>query len=176
MSKPLRQLSLAFVVALLLPAAAPAQYDIPNDVVGNGGEESSSTNFGIRGTVGQPALGATTAGSYIVESGYWYGPGTVVTAIGDRDGEPAYQNRLRQNHPNPFNPTTTIQFELAERAHARIAVYDVAGRLVTMLVDRELDPGVHSVTFNAGGLASGVYFYRIEAGPFSDVKKLVLLK
>ena len=176
MIKPLRFVVLATAVAFFLPASATAQFAMPKDVVGSGGTDASSTSFGIRGTVGQSAIGLTAGDSFSKKIGYWYGPGMTVTAIGDRDDRPVRVFRLHQNHPNPFNPTTTIRFDLPERAHARIVVYDAAGRRVMDLVDEELGPGVHRVTFDARHLASGVYFYRIQAGSFTDVKKLVLLK
>ena len=83
---------------------------------------------------------------------------------------------LEQNYPNPFNPTTTIKFTLPKNSNVKLAVYDILGRLVTKLVDGNLTAGYHTVQFNASNLASGVYFYRIEAGNFVQVKKLMLLK
>jgi hypothetical protein len=83
---------------------------------------------------------------------------------------------LEQNYPNPFNPTTTIEFALPKNSNVKIAVFDILGRLITKLVDGNLNAGYHKVQFNASNLASGVYFYRIEAGNFVKVKKLMLLK
>jgi hypothetical protein len=94
---------------------------------------------------------------------------------------PAYTCHLGQNFPNPFNPVTTVRFGLERREHAKVRIYDVAGRLVRVLVDEVLDAGPHEVTWegrNSLGLevASGVYFCRMEAGYFQDVRKLVLLR
>ncbi|MEG8947010.1 T9SS type A sorting domain-containing protein [Rosettibacter firmus] len=83
---------------------------------------------------------------------------------------------LLQNYPNPFNPTTTIEFGLPEKSNVKISVYDILGRLVTTLLDKNLNAGYHKVTFNASNLTSGVYFYKIEAGNFVKVKKLMLIK
>ncbi|AFN73325.1 hypothetical protein MROS_0081 [Melioribacter roseus P3M-2] len=83
---------------------------------------------------------------------------------------------LEQNYPNPFNPTTTIKFSLPEKSIVKIAVYDLLGRLVANLVNGEYAAGYHTIQFNASDLASGVYFYRIEANDFVSVKKLMLLK
>ena len=83
---------------------------------------------------------------------------------------------LEQNYPNPFNPTTTIKFSLPKNSNVNLSVYDILGRFVTKLVDGDLKAGHHEVQFNASNLASGVYFYRIEAGNFVKVKKLMLLK
>lgn len=79
-------------------------------------------------------------------------------------------------YPNPFNPTTTISFELPNANFVHLAIYDVSGRLVTDLINGWRDSGVHEVTFDGSGLASGVYLYRIEAGEFTAVRKMVLVK
>jgi hypothetical protein len=83
---------------------------------------------------------------------------------------------LFQNAPNPFNPATLIRFNLPKRSLISLRIYDVAGRLVADLVNGWRDAGSHAVTFDGSGLASGVYLYRIEAGEFSAVSKMVLMK
>jgi hypothetical protein len=83
---------------------------------------------------------------------------------------------LSQNYPNPFNPTTTIEFTLPETQNVKLIVYDVLGREVARLVDGRLQAGAHNVTFKAAQHASGMYFYRLEAGDFVQTKKLMLLK
>ena len=83
---------------------------------------------------------------------------------------------LYQNYPNPFNPTTTIKYSLAKAEHVTLKVYDELGREVKTLVDGNKEAGRYSVDFNGLGLASGVYYYRIKAGNFNEVKKLILLK
>jgi hypothetical protein len=83
---------------------------------------------------------------------------------------------LQQNYPNPFNPTTTINYQLPTNSHVTLKVFDVLGREVATLVNAQQTPGNHSVAFSARNLPSGVYFYRITAGNFSEVKKLVLEK
>lgn len=83
---------------------------------------------------------------------------------------------LSQNYPNPFNPTTTIQYSLSSLAFVILKIYDVLGREVATLVEGVQTQGHQSVEFNASGLPSGVYLYRIEAGSFSETKKLVLLR
>ncbi len=83
---------------------------------------------------------------------------------------------LNQNYPNPFNPTTTIEFALPMSGNVNLAVYDILGRKVADLVNGNLTAGYHTINFNASDLSSGVYFYRIEAGDFVSVKKLMLLK
>lgn len=83
---------------------------------------------------------------------------------------------LYQNYPNPFNPTTTINFSLPQLEHVVLKVFDVLGREVATLVNGELHAGEHSVVYDAKGLASGVYFYKIQAGKFIQQKKMEVLK
>ena len=86
------------------------------------------------------------------------------------------QFSLHQNYPNPFNPSTTISFSIPQAGHASLVVYDLLGRTVETLIDKQLTAGNYHTSWNAGALPSGVYFYRLTAGEFSDVKKTVLLK
>jgi hypothetical protein len=83
---------------------------------------------------------------------------------------------LSQNYPNPFNPTTIISWQLAVGSFVTLKVYDILGREVKTLVNELQSAGNHSVTFNAEGLSTGIYLYRIEAGNFTETKKLLLLK
>ncbi len=88
--------------------------------------------------------------------------------------------RLYQNYPNPFNPATTINYQLPEAAFVSLKVYDILGKEVTTLVNEHKNPGHYSVTFDAtsatGGLPSGVYIYKLQAGEYSSVKKMLLTK
>jgi len=86
------------------------------------------------------------------------------------------QFALSQNYPNPFNPTTEIAFDLAKNGHVSLTVFNVLGQQVTTLVDRDMEAGSHTVQWDASGVSSGVYFYRIQAGDFNSTKKMMLLK
>ncbi len=81
-----------------------------------------------------------------------------------------------QNYPNPFNPSTNIRFALPKESHVKLTVYDVTGREIVTLVNDNLNAGVHTVEWSAKDLASGMYLYRIEAGSFVKVNKMILLK
>jgi hypothetical protein len=83
---------------------------------------------------------------------------------------------LYQNYPNPFNPMTVIRFSLPRRENVTLEVFDVLGRDVAMLVNEQMEAGEHSVVFDASGLTSGVYFYRLQAGKFVSLKKMVLIR
>ncbi len=83
---------------------------------------------------------------------------------------------LGQNYPNPFNPSTRIKYALPKAGKVRIEVYNITGSKVAVLVDEYKQAGVYVAEFRAGNLASGLYFYRIQAGTFSKVKRMILLK
>ncbi len=96
-------------------------------------------------------------------------------------GETPGAYRLAQNYPNPFNPVTTIKFDIREKGLVTLRIYNVAGQLVRTLVNGELDAGSYAEDWNGlndegAKVASGVYFYRLEAGVFESVKKMVLLR
>jgi photosystem II stability/assembly factor-like uncharacterized protein len=86
------------------------------------------------------------------------------------------QYSLKQNYPNPFNPTTKIEYSIPETGNVTLKVYNAIGEEVTTLVDNFETAGAYSVNFNASSLASGIYFYRIESGGFTEVHKMILLK
>ena len=84
---------------------------------------------------------------------------------------------LAQNYPNPFNPSTKIYYQLPKASQVSLVVYNVLGQQVATLVDRLQEPGSYTVTFSIqNGRASGVYFYRLTAGSFVSVKKMLLVK
>ncbi len=91
-----------------------------------------------------------------------------------------YTFELSQNYPNPFNPTTSIKYEVSSITNVRLAVYDILGREVAILINEEKLPGRYEIKFDGTGLASGLYFYRITAnspvGGYSSIKKMLLLK
>jgi hypothetical protein len=88
----------------------------------------------------------------------------------------AVEFELYDNYPNPFNPSTTIKFELPKSSHVSLTVYDILGREVSVLVNEKREAGAYEVKFDGSNLASGVYFYRIQAGSFVQTKQLLLLR
>ena len=83
---------------------------------------------------------------------------------------------MHQNYPNPFNPTTEIVFEIPVTANVTIKIYDVSGRVVSVLVNKTLTAGRFSIPFEAGGHSSGVYFCVMQAGDFYQTNKMILIK
>lgn len=99
-----------------------------------------------------------------------------VTAITPQNSQVPGGFSLKQNYPNPFNPNTKIGFRIAKATFVKMAVYDITGKEVEVLVNENLSAGSFEVDFNASKLTSGVYFCKISAGEFSDVKKMILAK
>jgi hypothetical protein len=102
-----------------------------------------------------------------------------VAALTLAEREPAtipVELSLSQNYPNPFNSSTTICFSIQEQTEVSLTIFDMLGREVKRLADGELNAGEHAVVYDASGSASGVYFYRLQAGPSSESKKFVLLR
>ncbi|MCX7878838.1 MAG: T9SS type A sorting domain-containing protein, partial [Ignavibacteria bacterium] len=84
---------------------------------------------------------------------------------------------LGQNYPNPFNSNTTIEFEIPKRSNIRLVIYDIHGKEITVLLEnKEFLPGKYEFSWNAEGLASSVYFYKLETEGFSSSRKLILVK
>jgi hypothetical protein len=83
---------------------------------------------------------------------------------------------LNQNYPNPFNPQTSIRFGLPDASNVSLKVYDLIGREVATLINERLAAGYHTVSFDGSQVATGIYFYRINAGEYRDVRKMILIK
>lgn len=146
-----------------------------------------STNYGTSWTAVNSGLIEPSDYSLVVNgtnlfaaselSGVWRRPlSEMITAVKENATETPEAYSLFQNYPNPFNPTTVIGYKLAVSSHVTLKVYDILGREVTTMVNERQIAGNHSVTFSAVNLPSGVYFYRLQAGSFSETKKLLLLK
>jgi hypothetical protein len=83
---------------------------------------------------------------------------------------------LQQNYPNPFNPMTSISFTLPLRSHALLTICNMLGSEITRMIDKDLEPGIYTVTWNSTGNSSGIYFYSLKAGNIILTKKMILLK
>ena len=112
------------------------------------------------------------AGSPFSEEGTF----TVTSTSADPDPLAPRAYALRQNYPNPFNPATTIAYELPHASHVSVTVYDMLGQQVSVVVDGTMEAGVHEVRFDASGLSSGLYHYRLSAGSFVQTRSMVLVR
>ncbi|MCP4546953.1 MAG: T9SS type A sorting domain-containing protein [bacterium] len=172
----MKRQSLIWLLLIPMLSALPvnAQIQMTNSVVGSGWGGGSGSNNSLIGTVGQAAIGIATGPDWYHEVGFWTSSFTL-TGVEEHDVPPAAY-WLGQNHPNPFNPTTTIRYAVPEAGHVRMQLYDIRGRQVRTLMSRDHEPGYFEFRLDANDLASGIYFYSIEAGTYAATKKLLLLK
>ncbi len=148
------------------------------------GNTLSGVNAGWSNSAWAPADGQFII-FFVSDGGYSYFKGDTisisytllnVTGVPAAAGDRVTEYALSQNYPNPFNPGTTISYALPKASHVTLALYNALGQLVSTLVNRSEEPGLHEVKVDGSGLASGVYIYRIQAGSFVQSKKLILLK
>jgi hypothetical protein len=99
----------------------------------------------------------------------------ITTGVETQTSSPS-EFSLSQNYPNPFNPATTIEFRVGESGFATLNVFDMAGKEVAALVNGEMQPGLYRVAFDASGLSSGIYFYRIVTKGMTQTRKMVVAK
>ncbi len=129
------------------------------------------------GTVTMYITGCAQNGS---QPAWNHGPNkTIVVKLAtgiEKTGNIPTKYSLAQNYPNPFNPMTTIDFGIAKAGKVKLTVSDISGKTVDILVNRNLEAGEYKFNWNASKFASGVYFYRLEANSFTDVKRLILVK
>lgn len=163
-----------------LTTTAPFFVPVPNHVVPAG--ESVTVNIGFAPTANGTANGTVTIISDDSVNAVTYlnmtGTGN---AVDNDDNVNPVVTELLGNYPNPFNPTTTIAFNLKERGPVRIDVYNILGQRVTTLLNGELPSGSHRVVWNgqdssSRGVASGVYFFKMQAGKYTSTKKMIMMK
>lgn len=148
------------------------------DIDGSYGEFNASSLLKISFELsGLPSIAEDYKREYVIEvTGNYINGGNMQDSKKSNQELPLVY-RLSQNYPNPFNPITKINYDLPKNSMVKIVIYDILGREVTKLVNNELkQAGRYSVEFDGKNYASGVYFYRIEAGSFVQAKKMVLLK
>jgi len=104
------------------------------------------------------------------------GSDDILLSVNASAAEAPASYELRQNYPNPFNPSTRIQFSIVDARFVSVKVYDILGKEVATLVNEKMNPGIYTVAWNAARLSSGIYFVRLQAGKFSAVRKVVLMK
>jgi len=110
-------------------------------------------------------------------NGVWMRPlSEMITGVDEKQNKLPKSYSLQQNYPNPFNPKTTINYSVPKSGIVTIKVYDVLGDEITTLLNENKPVGNYSIQFNTGKLTSGIYFYRMEAGDFTQTKKLILLR
>ena len=168
---------------LLLPLwtlPASAQMLTRSLVIASGGSTAMTSTVHLQATVGQPFIGTSTTSTHTLEAGFWH-TFTTATSVVDTATEEEHDAapedyRLDQNYPNPFNPQTTIRYTLAQSDRVSLTIYDLLGRRVALLVDATQAAGTHDAVFDASGLPSGMYLYRLQAGNHVETRRMTLLK
>jgi hypothetical protein len=164
-------------------AAAVSEVQLAWVSINTGGvAHQSSKNYAAGLSCGQAVSGESLSKNYRVTFGFWQAGVTSPTDVEEIvTPELPFTYSLSQNYPNPFNPSTVIEFTVPRRGQIEISVYNLLGQRVTTLIDEPMQPGVYRTvwygTDQAGRrVASGIYFYRLEAERFVQTKKMVLLK
>lgn len=140
-------------------------------------EKKYALNIGHVYSIGQAVMSRTEyyLRGCIINGVHW-GDTNVYLGINQISTEVPEKFSLSQNYPNPFNPATNIKFQIPKSEFVKIVVYDVLGKEVQTLVNKQLSPGTYEVDFDGSALPSGVYYYMLEAGEFNQTKKMVLIK
>ncbi len=170
--QPRRDLPMVALLGLLLlllvssqPAQAQVQRALDSPVV-----VVEAGQYRLTASVGAPMVGAPLAVHRL-----HYRAASASETLTETTSVPA-SFALEGNYPNPFNPETTIPFAVPEASAVNVSVYNLLGRRVAVLVDGEMAAGRHEVRFRADDLASGVYLVRMQAGSFSHVRRMTLVK
>ena len=143
----------------------------------NNGTSWTQVNSGLSdSTVMSLAVSGTNLFAGTWGGGVWRRPLSEMITSVQHKSEIPFHFRLEQNYPNPFNPSTIIKFAITSNQFVQLKIYDVLGREVASLVNEEKPSGSYEINFNAAQLSSGIYFYKMQAGSFVQIKKMILLK
>lgn len=164
------------IATLLFTNIGTAQFKLSNSLISSGGNTISNSNNSIVSTIGESFIGKSSSTINQNQIGFWYAYQQItITDIEDENIIPTVF-KLEQNYPNPFNPSTKIKFAVPEKSNVLIKVYDILGSEVATLINREMEAGWYENDFNAAGLSSGIYLFRMEAGSYVNTKKMILLR
>jgi hypothetical protein len=131
-------------------------------------------NVDYRGTRIAPIWTDERAGGYNTET--YSAVIDLATEINQISGNIPIKFELSQNYPNPFNPVTQIKYQITNNSFVNLIVYDILGKEVATLVNKNQTAGTYEVKFDASKVSSGVYFYKLISGSFSDIKKMTVVK
>lgn len=177
---------LAALIAAVLPCTGYAM-NLVKDAVGCLGGPGTSGAMTVNTTAGLPIVGKSALGDMELEAGFWFTPTGPIIAIQPGDDAPLLPDAtgLNGSYPNPFNPVTRLEFQVAGRAGegipARLEIFNVTGRRLATLIDGPVEPGWYEVTWNGRdslgrAVVSGIYFARFAAGDYAKTIRLVVVK
>lgn len=170
---------MSFIALADLHAQSSANYTIAFDLIDNGGVSSSSASVGYRSRsfVGQSAVRTYAKGAtHVVSSGAGCAFCESRFTVGVDAAILPSVMRLYQNYPNPFNPVTTIGYVLEREATVQLAIYNLLGDRIAVIVDEQQQPGEYHVDYHAETLAAGVYLYRLRTEHGQLTRRFILLK
>lgn len=164
------------------PQAGQSTYVLRASVMGGAGVPTQAGGFRQTGTLAQATpVGVCTESGNTLYAGFWRA-WMAVAVTGIEHGTPSILvSGLHQNHPNPFSPTTSIEYTVAQPGLVEITIYNIRGQRIRQLVSEIKPMGRHQLTWDGASdqgakVAQGIYFYRLRIGSFSEVKKMVVLK
>ena len=171
------KLKYLLLIGLILPVFICAQnYQIKYDEFpSSAGETTTNNNLLENGHITGNAIGLSSDGIYQVQSGLVFIYEHLSTGI-EEDNHLNTNYQLFANYPNPFNPTTTIDYFIPAAQNVKLKVYNLLGKKVAELVNGNQRAGMHKINFDGSKLVSGQYFYKIETKGFSKVRKMLLVK
>jgi len=169
----------ALLILFMIPLIGSSQNSrVDWWVLDMGSASSAAAGAKLQSAVGQNFVGLARQGNTVVTGGFLADTifRSVVVSVAENKEDVPLTYGLKQNYPNPFNPTTIIRYQLPLQSYVTLKVFDILGRDVATLLNEVKQPGTYTVQWHASGVASGVYFCRLQAGQFSAMKKMVLLR
>lgn len=168
------------ILILMISVLTISLYAQSNEVnwweFSSGFSTSKNANSEIVSEAGQNLVGVSGKGNTWITGGFFTSHPNIFTGVNNTEESVPGKYQLYQNYPNPFNPSTIISWQLPSKSHVLLKVYNVLGKEISTLVNEVRPAGKYKIIFDAGTLASGVYFYRLIADSFSETKKMLLIR
>ena len=164
------------ILCIFLISPTLFSQSITGSIFSNGGTTISNESYGCYSILGETLGGISSNEACHVFSGSQFVKNNIVTSI-DRLENSSLPTKysISPNYPNPFNPSTTIRYDLPKAANVTLRIFNTLGQEIAVLVNEEKEAGYYQVRWDAA-LPSGIYFYRIQAGEYVETKRMILLK
>ena len=149
---------------------------IPWSAFSSGFGNSNTSSAKLIASAGEPFVGLSVNGNTRIISGFLTFSQTQITGLKNESGIIPIDWKLDQNFPNPFNPSTTINYQISKPGLVTLKVYDILGREIIALINENKVAGFYEINFDASKLSSGIYIYQLKSNNFVSSKKMILLK